>query len=102
MLGSDMVQFAKSLEMVGQLYRVVITKDIARMYFDALQDYDAEDVHAALRRSTHQSKWFPKPSELRESIDAERERDHRRYIRDDNAKRLAEIAKGKEKDPAPE
>lgn len=102
MKGTDRLQFAKSLEMIAQLYRVVMTNEIAAMYFDALQDYEAQDVQAALRRATRQSKWFPKPAELRESIVAEIEREHRLWIKADNEKQRKAIADAQQKDPAPE
>ena len=77
-------QFSNSLDHLAKLHGATLTREIALMYFNALQHYDEGDVHSAIERATQASPWFPKPVDLIKSIDEEQDRQYRLWVKADN------------------
>lgn len=62
----DAQAFAASMMRLAEAYGEVVTAARIDVYFEALEDYELEYIEPAIRYLIRTSKWFPKPSEIRE------------------------------------
>jgi hypothetical protein len=69
MRDEDRAAFARMLFAVGDTFNEPVSELRAEAYFDALNDLPIADVLAAGRRAIAESRFFPRPVELREMID---------------------------------
>lgn len=69
MTEQDRTAFARVLFALGDTFNEPVSELRAEAYFDALKDLPVADVLAAGRRAIAESKFFPRPVELREMID---------------------------------
>lgn len=68
MIDSDKMEFARLLMAAGEMYSREISKELKRMYFDALRDLSIEQVSEALNAHINNpdgGQYFPKPADLR-------------------------------------
>jgi hypothetical protein len=92
MTSKDRLSFAESLLLLGEVHQTSeISRELAATYFDALKDFDLEDVQQALRQSVRESQWFPKPVELRLMITKNFDRQYQLRIQAWNDAKRAEI-----------
>lgn len=71
MTDSDKMEFARLLMAAGEMYGKEISKELKRMYFDALRDLSIEQVSAALNAHINNpdaGQYFPKPADLRRNL----------------------------------
>lgn len=66
---SDRVEFAKIMAALGATYDKEITTEMMRAYELALSDVPVGKVKRMALNHIRESKWFPRPSELRPSVD---------------------------------
>lgn len=69
----DREPFAEALFALADTFNEPMTRTRAEGYFDALGDCTLVQVNAAVRQSMRVSRFFPKPVELRELIEGDRE-----------------------------
>ena len=69
MILEDRVRFAEGLFMLGETFNEPISDVKVEAYFQALLNYDIEEVLMAVQGALRNCKFFPRPVELRELID---------------------------------
>lgn len=65
-----MQQFARALTAVGEALNEPVSADRIRVYWTVLQHYGEDAAVRACAESLRRSKWFPKPAELIDIIEA--------------------------------
>lgn len=73
MTEADRPAFAKALFALGETFNEPVSEIRAEGYFAALNDYDLQQVTGSIRHALKASKFFPKPAELREFIEGDKE-----------------------------
>lgn len=71
MTDNDKMEFARLLMAAGELYNREISKELKRMYFDALKDLPIQVIEAALNAHVNDpdaGQFFPKPADLRRHL----------------------------------
>lgn len=68
MTEDNRARFAELMFGMGETFNEPVSSVRAGAYFDALSDLPIESVEQAVRLAVKQSKFFPKPVELRECI----------------------------------
>lgn len=69
----DRAPFAEALLALGETFNEPVSQIRAEGYFAALNDLTLTQVTGAIRHALKASKFFPKPAELREFINGDRE-----------------------------
>jgi len=69
MTKDDILEFAKILAGLGEVYDKKVTDALAEVYFDALADYSIDDVERAAAIIVKSSTFFPRPCQFIELID---------------------------------
>lgn len=69
MTAQDRERFATLMLGLGETYGEPVSEARMEIYFRALEDVDFAAVNAAANIHVRQSKFFPRPSELREAIE---------------------------------
>lgn len=67
MTDDDRKAFAGLMARLATVYRETLSDALLEAYFEALRDYELEFLEPAAARHIRESKWFPKPVELREA-----------------------------------
>ena len=80
----DRKNFTGAIKRMASLYGKTLPPEGADSYFDLLQDYDSPSLHVALDQAQRTFKFLPRPSELLEIIEANREREYRLWVKADN------------------
>lgn len=62
------VRFATALGVLGDVFNEPVTDIRTEAYFAALEDLDGEAVLKAMHDCTRESKFFPRPAEIRERV----------------------------------
>jgi hypothetical protein len=88
---SDRVAFAEGLSLLAEVFRARVTTDLAEVYFQALTEFELHDVQEAMQRAVRENQWFPKPMELRRTIDTRLERAYQYKIHAWNDVKRAEM-----------
>ncbi len=73
MTETDRLEFAKTLLVVGETFNEPVSHGRAEAYFEALGDFTLEQVKGACAMALRGSKFFPRPAELRELIEGDRD-----------------------------
>jgi hypothetical protein len=68
MTEQDIKAFATELFVAGEVFNEPVSETRAKAYFNALIDLEITDVRAAVRYLIRESKWFPKPADIRHAI----------------------------------
>lgn len=68
MTNADRPKIAEILALLGETFNEPISELRAEGYFLALQEFDAVEVKDAALAAIRESKFFPRPAELREKI----------------------------------
>lgn len=66
MTNTDRTAFVAVMSKLAEVYREALTEGLLEAYWDALHDYELEYLEPAAAKHIRESKWFPKPVELRE------------------------------------
>lgn len=69
----DRVTFAEGLFTLGETFNEPMSDAKVEAYFSALEDCDIQQVSGAMRHAIRASKFFPRPADLREYIDGDRQ-----------------------------
>ena len=67
MTNADRKAFVALMARLAAVYREALNDALLEAYWDALTDYELEFLEPAAGYLIRTSKWFPKPSELREA-----------------------------------
>lgn len=70
MKNSDEMKFAETMTMLGVVFPTNVTQTLANAYFVALKPFTIEQVMAAAERHIEIGRFFPKPIELADIINA--------------------------------
>lgn len=68
MTNADRVPFMELMVGLGETYNEPVSDARMEIYFSAMSDFDIETVRAAANAHARNSKFFPKPAELRELV----------------------------------
>jgi hypothetical protein len=65
----DRMAFARALYALGETFNEPVSELRAEGYFDALSDFELPIVLIAMRSAMRESRFFPRPIELREFVE---------------------------------
>lgn len=69
MLEQDRKTFDKEMAGLGAIFDKAMSKPLIDAYFDALKDFPLEAIQEAFKRAIATAKFFPRPVEVRESLE---------------------------------
>lgn len=69
----DRPAFAEALFALGETFNEPVTEIRAEAYFDALGEFDVQSVTKAIRLALRQCRFMPRPADLRELIEGNRD-----------------------------
>jgi hypothetical protein len=69
MTPDDAPQFARLLGGLGEVFNEPMSEIRARLYFEALKDLPLASIEAAVSRLIQGARFFPKPAEIRETLE---------------------------------
>jgi hypothetical protein len=70
MLEENRIEFDSALLKIAKMYGYALDKEQAGLYFEILREYSINDVKTGFLKCARSLKFFPKPSEIIEAIDA--------------------------------
>lgn len=73
MTDQDRIQFAEAMHVLAETFGESMTELRTEGYFDALRDFDIQQVNVAVRHALKACRFFPKPVELRELVTGDAE-----------------------------
>jgi ribosome maturation factor RimP len=87
----DRAAFSLGLRLLAVVFRAKASPPLVEVYFRALSEFDLADVKQAMKTAAACDDWFPKPVELRQTIEVGLERDYQRKVQAWNEEKRAEM-----------
>ena len=68
MTDADKTTFAQHLFLAGEVFNEPVSEARATAYFAVLADLEIDDVVTAITYAMRESRWFPRPADIRHTI----------------------------------